>query len=297
MSSLLFVNIEDLMLDFAKDNKLHDWIIIVVSEDIVASLKTRTVNYGIQTGIEYESKFDNIEFVPSLMPVSRLMEGIFDGRQDQKKRMQFIEEYTSQLLDANAFTDLCCIADMIINDNTDVMIVTTRTETSMNDFTEVLRDFIIDEFKIVGYHYTELMKLSKYIDDTTKYNSILLSLPFDVPETFTGRNFHTIIDNCILGDIDEVKEHLEVQKSLAANMSAKPGTENNLESIFFNRFTEDLEDKLRELLLKKDEDYLKNICRNKGIRIVPHSTKNLLVDKIMHSIKIDSSRRVDYIQE
>ena len=125
------------------------------------------------------------------------------------------------------------------------------------------------------------------------YNAIKDSLDFDIPDTFDGKNIEVIMEH-FTDDMDEVKKNLEAQKVIAANTGASPGEENDLTSVFFNRFTEDLEDKVREILEKKDIEVIKELCRQKKIRIGHNPSKDFLIDKIMFNIKKDTAREVHY---
>lgn len=287
MGALLFINFNDLVMDFAKDHDLHEWMIMVASHEIMGSLKTRTAMVGISTGIQYESKYDNIEFVSSIRPNPSVMEHAYGT-----DKSSFIEMYNSQLLGSEPFMDLCCIVDMIVNSGCKVMIVMAPYECA-GKIPYFLNQFIGDEFGIYGYLYEDLLRLSNNYENKSMYEKVVKSVEFDVPDEFTGRNFDVIIEN-LADNIEEVKEKLELQKVIAANMSANPGEENDITSIFFNRFTEDLCCKLKELLLNRSESDIKDLCRTKKIRISPNATKEFLVDKILHSMKLDVAREVEY---
>lgn len=303
MGSLLFMTIEDMMTDFARDHDLHDFSIMVTSSMITASLKPRTASLSyVATGITYESKYDNIEFTLEIKPSAHLESLLYgnmygtSNRNNQRKQIDaFVDGYNSQLIESEPYLTCCAIADMIINSDANVIILMTDSDVKeMPVFPETLNNFMEDEFHIFGYDYKELLKISKAFNDgKDEYDKMLKYLSYDVPEEFNGRNFEVIYNNSIDGDIDVVKKELEAKKIVAANLNAKPGRENDINSIFFNKFTEDLEEKLRELLLSKENEVLRNICRNRGVRVSPKSTKEFLVDKILHSMKIDSAR-VEY---
>lgn len=287
MGALMFISFDDLVTDFAKDNDLHQWMIVVASHEIAGSLKMRSSIAGVSTNIQYESKYDNIEFVSSIRPTPSIMEHAY-GYDNES----FIEMYNSHLLGSEPFMDLCCIVDMIVNQDCKVMIVMASYECAAK-IPYFLNQFIEDEFGIHGYLYEDLLRLSKHYDNKTMYEKIVKSMDFPVSEEFTGRNFDVITEN-FTDNIDEVKEKLELQKTIAASMVADPGEENDITSIFFNRFTEDLQHKLRELLLNRSEKDIKDLCRLRKIRIAPNSSKEYLVDKILHDMKVDVAREVEY---
>ena len=65
--SLMFVQLEDLVTKFARYNDLADYSILVVSTEIGATLKVKSSIGSVATGVSYESKYDNIEFVDSIL--------------------------------------------------------------------------------------------------------------------------------------------------------------------------------------------------------------------------------------
>lgn len=290
MGALMFISFDDLLMDFAKDQDLSKWEIVIASHEIMGSLKTRGAIAGVSTGINYESKYDNIEFVNSLRPTASTMEYAYSTDKDR-----FIESYNSHLLSAEPFMDVCCIVDMIVNEDINVMIVMAGYECSAR-IPEYLREFIDDQFGVTGFLYSDLKRLSENFDNPTIYEKIIKSIHIEVPEEFNGRNFDCILSQSIV-NIDVVKENLELQKTVAADMCADPGEEDNLKSIFFNRFTEDLESKLKSLLMKRSDDDIKDICRAKQIRIAPGASKQMLVDKILHNMRLNSVREVEYVED
>lgn len=289
MASLMFIDIETLVTDYAKDHDLAKWEILIVSREIVGTLALRSSSsYGITTDVEFESKYENIEFVPSLRPTPSMLETLFDGN----GASSFIELYKNRLIDSEPFIDICCIADMIINSDLNVMIVMTDYELKSH-IAEVLREFIEEEFGIYGFMYSDLKRLETYLGDPS-YDKIVESLPFDVPDTFTGRNFEVITCQFNTDEIDKLKENLELQKAVASNINAKAGEEDDLTSIFFNKITETLEEKVREILNKKSLEMIRELCRKKEIRVSPSATKESLIDRIMANMKLNSVREVEY---
>lgn len=285
--SLLFINFDDLIMKFAKENDLGEYSILIASHEINGSLKVKSAMSGVSTGIRYESKYDNIEFVSSLRPTPQAMEHAY-GSTDKST---FIGLYNSHLLSVEPFTDICSIVDMVVNSHCNVLIVVSVYEDAANVLS-YLRDFIEDEFLLRGYLYDELERLSSNYENKPLYQKIVASLDFDVPESFDGKDFDCIVSQ--YGDEEEIKKQLELQKVIAASMAAKPGEENDITAIFFNRFTEDLESKVKEMLLKRDDDSIKDMCRAKEIRIAPKASKEMLVDKLLHAMKLKVARTVEY---
>lgn len=289
MASLVFISHEDLLMDFAKDHDLHNYNIMIASHEISGSLKTASSVSGISQAITYESKYDNIEFVNSLRPTPTIMEYAYS-----EDKTRFASMYASHLISDEPYLDLCTILDMVVNQGYNIMIVMARYEHA-GRIPSCLREFIENEFGIVGYIYEDLLRLSENYG-TPVYDKIVKTLPYKVPEEFTGRNFDVITSN-FTGELslDEIKQNLEVQKAIAVGMNTDSADDDSdFKSVFFNRFTEDLKDKVKESLMNKSEEIIKEICRNKQIRISPKYSKEFLVDKILLSMHIDNNRRVEY---
>lgn len=283
--SLVLITFDDLLMKFAKTNDLGEYEIIVASHEIAGSLTLRQSIAGMPTASQYESKYDNIEFVPSLRPCVSAMEHAFG-----QSRETYIEIYNSQLLDVEPLTDLCCIIDMIVNQGIDCLLVVSQYEQAARMF-DYLGAFIKDMFLLESYQFTDLDALVETYG-TPLYEKTRVSVPFDVPDKFDGIHLDCIVKN--IGDVSAIKEKLELEKTIAASMQARPGEEESFKDLFFNRFTETLEDKVREQLQKRTMDDVKNICRDRGLRISPSATKEMLIDNIIHSIKLYTAKCVDY---
>lgn len=284
--SLMFISFDDLIMKFARYNDLGDYSILIASHELAASLKKKSTVASISTGVDYESKYDNIEFVSSLRPPVGAMEFCYSGN-----RNTFIEMYNSHLLSAEPMNDLCAIVDMIINNDCDVLIVNAAYEYA-GQIPNYLQMFILDQFDLQSYLFTDLEKLSTTFDNKDEYRKVVRSLDIDIPKEFDGKDFDIILRN--YGDINKIRERLELQKGIVATMLADPGTENDITTMFWNKFTENLEDKVRDLLMKRSENDIKDLCRAKTIRISPGSTKEQLVDKILHELKLTAQRIVEY---
>jgi len=282
----MFISFDDLIMKFARYNDLANYFILIASHELNGSIKQKSTIASISTGIDYESKYDNIEFVSSLRPPASAMEYCYAGKRDM-----FIELYNSHLLSAEPMNDLCAIVDMAINSHCDVLIVNAAYEYA-GQIPNYLQMFILDQFDFQSYLFTDLEKLSTTFDDKAAYKKVVKSLDIDIPEEFDGKDFNIILRN--VGNIDKIHERLELQKGIVATMMAEPGTENDFTTMFWNRFTESLEDKVRDLLMKRSENDIKDLCRAKTVRITPGSTKEQLVDKILHELKLTAQRIVEY---
>lgn len=284
--SLMFVKLEDLITKFARYNDIANYSILIVSSEISASLKVRATVAGVSTGVHYESRYDNIEFVDSLRPPAAAIEYAYNPR----ARENFLTKYESHLLDGEPFIDICAIVDMVVNEGIDVIIVFSVYEAA-GDIHGALRDFIFGEFGLQGYKYEELERLITYYGKD-EYQGVVNTIGFEVPTEFDGDNVVPIIKS--IGDVEKIRERLEIQKGIAASLNADPGEENDITAIFFNRFTEDLQSKVKDLLMRRSDDAIKDMCREKGVRITKTATKENLVDKILHEMRLDTRRVKEY---
>lgn len=284
MGSLVMITCDDLLMKFAKDNDLGKYEIIVSSHELGGSLKFQKTEHGYPQAVDYESKYENIEFVPSLRPTVAAMEHAFSPASKET----FISLYNSQLLGALALTDMCCIIDMIVTHDCDVLLVMAAYEAA-GCILEYLQVFIKDEFLVQSYLFSDLEKLVNAYG-TPIYDRLVKSLDFEVPKEFDGTNIDVIVKN--IGDVDKIKEKLELEKGVAVSLSASADAEETFGEMFFNRFTEVMEEQVKEMLHKRDFDEIKEVCRNKGIRIAPHSTKDTLINDIIHNMRMDSAKSI-----
>lgn len=286
--SLLLIDFDDLMMKFARRNDLADFSILIASSDIIGSKCMRATNKDYGT-YEYKSKYDNIEFVDTIRPTSRIMSFC------EPDNLHFAEAYEQQLLDAEPFNDICAIVDMVVNQGCNVIIVMAAYEV-MGNTLGLLQLFLEEQFYLRAYTFDSLERLALTFDNKPLYRKVVASLDFPVPEEFDGSDFTCILQN--IGDRKKIKEQLEFQKGIAAELRANANDdEDALINIYFNRFTESLEDKVREALLKRDIEAIKEICRTRKIRIGINATKESLVDRILQSMRLTSNRIIRYEHE
>ena len=148
MASLLFITINDLFMDYLKNNKvdMESTNIIIASRDIETDIRRNT-----RTGTEYESKYKNIDFAIELSPTPSVLE-MYTG----SSSAMYIESYREQLANTTVIQkDLCAIVDMIVNESFDIIIVCSISEMNMQYF-YILRDYIDEVFRLHGYIYGEL---------------------------------------------------------------------------------------------------------------------------------------------
>ena len=290
MAALLIAKYSDFIEKFMMNNKISDWEIFVVSYDIGATIKMTDISedspmaYG--DCINYVSKYENVEFLTSLRPTYNSLE-IGYGDKDT-----FEEMYYSRLIDKNPFTDICCISDLILNENANTLILFNGVE-YVTGVGQILSDFFEEEFKINAFLLDDIDRLCENFG-TSNYDIIKEQFGYNIPESFDGTN-PSVIWEQITDDIDDAKKTLEAQKIIVQDLNTKAGMNDSIESIFFNKFTETLEEKLEYILNQKDIKVIKELCKQKGISVNRNNTKEFLVKKIIREIKKNSSEKIiDY---
>lgn len=124
-----------------KEKNLQDYLLIVIGRDIIASDKSITTYNATQS----ISKYDNIEFLPSLTPKAASMEYLGADQIDQFSNM-----YVNQLMGDEPLKDMLCIVDMIVNDGIKIIMVHHSTDQKLG-WTPLLFDTFEDVFGIRCY--------------------------------------------------------------------------------------------------------------------------------------------------
>lgn len=172
LGMILYMPIEEFFTEYVRNNNLGNTQILIISRDVVADIKEKE-KYN---NINYLSRYDNVTFVPSLLPNPASMEFAYG---DDKTR--FVEAYEGHLLGDEAFTDLICITDMAVNDGIDIILLSSKAEFA-SKFPYFLKEFASDK---LGVNIC-LSEQLKDADNDEEYNKLLE-----------------------LGDVDEIKTLLE----------------------------------------------------------------------------------------
>lgn len=185
MAKLLYMTTTELFLkyilhkdlDFPIANTNHE--ILVISRDIVTAITRGQSHFG-GNDITYESKYDNIDFLPSLFPTAQVMEIITnEGCNSGKPRVA----YLNQLDNVNGpLTDCIAIVGLLL-DNPDITCICVCSDEEMHGYhyLEYLADYMESEFGVMMYTYAE------WENDK----------------------------NVNIGDVDEIKKKYDITKRLA----------------------------------------------------------------------------------
>lgn len=206
----LHLTINEFMEFFVKDQTkdLRNYYILVVSREIFANDKCNTGRNQIQ----YISRYDNIDFVPSVIPKAAAMEYLGADETDR-----FSSIYEKQLMSDDVMNDLLCIADMVVNDGLKVIILHHGFDQKMG-WIQILVDVFEDIFNITCYgavdildpdtdtnNYGDKEEITKainqyksYLVDTGKaedfFNTFTDSLEGTYREILSRRSTHELIE-------------------------------------------------------------------------------------------------------
>lgn len=153
---------------------LKDSFLLVCSRDIVTDNK-KLASYDSYSN-EYQSKYKNVDFIPSLMPSANQMEFLGCGDTDT-----FVEQYIERLEGDNQMKDIVSICDVVVNRQMPVIIVTSSVDMTICLYPHILQEFLKDAMGIKAYLIEDIK------DD----------------------NWDVIFD---IGDIEVIKKNIETKK-------------------------------------------------------------------------------------
>ena len=234
MASLMFMSFTDFITKFAKDHEINKYELIIISKDLVTSIQRRIPETNSTT---YESKYQNIDFASNLYPLTSVMEFSYSSSKER-----FAEAYINQLDNSENFQDLCCIADLIVNDNKDVILLCSNIEYQQG-FMQILSEHMFNMFRLESYSYEEFLEKDGIIE---------------------------------IGNKDEIKTYLDHKLGVLLG--------DDVVDYFFNRFTDDMEEQYKNLLMKKSIDDLVKLGNMKGIYVNKRKPKEEIVDHIFNSL-------------
>lgn len=123
---------------------LKDSFLLVCSRDIVTENK-KLASYDSYSN-EYQSKYKNVDFIPSLIPSASQMEYLGCGDRDT-----FIDQYTERLYGEAQMKDIVSICDVVVNRQMPIIIVTSSMDMKQCLYPYILQEFLKDEMGIKAY--------------------------------------------------------------------------------------------------------------------------------------------------
>lgn len=129
----------DLVSYVAKDFPLRNFQILIISRDIVADSQVNTGNT-----VRYRSAYDNVDFMMTVVPSGGVINMKY-SYDTEKGNQEFELAYDNQLSADDAFTDLVCMVDMVVNDHVPVIMLCSNVD-FQTGFPEQIRRFVYDRF-------------------------------------------------------------------------------------------------------------------------------------------------------
>lgn len=209
-SCILMLSIKELIGVIAKDYPLRDFQIIVADNDIITE---NSIKNNYRRDIKYESNYDNIEFLPSIIPQATVLNHIWDTEGDGRSR--FEEAYVAQLQGDQAASDITCIIDMTLHRKVPIIILYAPLSIRQH-IPDVLRQYLMDAFGIKAYDVVDLM------DDS--------------------------VDVLDIGDINEIEKNLDDSMKLIASSESEEDFYNYMTDSLLGKYRGMLEKKTEEQL-------------------------------------------------
>lgn len=201
MAFLLVSDVDRFFSNFLFDHKeepFDNYEILIVSKDIVADQKIMSDD-GVSS---YQSRYENIDFDTTLMPTPKVYE-FYAGSTPSS----YVEAFQDQLMMDNRLTSLCCIVDLVVNDNRNVVLLCSKAEYRM-EYLHILLDFLSEQFKIKGYDIEAYLEKEDITDigDIEEIRKMLLfhMTNLDLIDTDTG----LVMNNLMSDMVEKYKEVL-----------------------------------------------------------------------------------------
>lgn len=231
MGSLMIASVNDFFGSYLRHNKLSQFELMILGRDI------NTQDQINDDGkISYRSNFEHVNFVSGISP-STYVEQYAYGL----NMTEFLSAYEHQLTTPEAMMNLCCIVDLVVNKDVNVIFLCSEREFKMG-FVDPLREFIFNMFGLYMVTSIECM-----------YDPGLLTSYGDKNDIRRKLNY-------------QIKEHELVDKGLGK---------------FINRFCDDIEKSYRETLMSKSIDELYQYGLKYSIHVNKYKPKEYIVDRIM----------------
>ena len=238
MGYIVYATINDFFGEYLKESgkEFDNYEIVVISKDIIGDL-ARKNSTTAQT--EYISKYKNVDFLMNLYPDPAVMEFYTGSTKDM-----FISAYRHQLIKGSNLYDLCCLVDLVVNDDKKIFLLCVNSE-YLTGFFEIMDGVFQEQFKMKLHSYAELKSDPECIND--------------------------------IGNIDEIKVTLAYQLDVNELIDDVTGE-------FFNSLYSDMEDTYRKVLMDKSVDDLVKLALKKGIYVNKRKPKEMIVDHIMSKL-------------
>ena len=210
---LMFVSIRDLFMDILKRNsegemnfKLGDCFMLIVSRDIISKIGEKSRDFTDTN--EFQSRYENVEFLSTLLPKAELIEFVGTTGIDH-----FAEQYIESLQAEYPMSDIISICDCVANRGKPVFVVFSNSDMTIG-YPDVLMDFIHTEFGINIYKASDLVnKPADIIYDIGNIDEIRLAIKEHVNQFLIQYDldtfFNTLTDDMEKAYRDILSKHTE----------------------------------------------------------------------------------------
>lgn len=192
---IVTVSIKELIGIIARDYPLRDFQIIVADQDIITAT---SIKNSYRRDVKYESNYDNIEFVPSIVPQATVLNRIWDIDSGREK---FEDAFVAQLQGDAATSDIICMIDMTIHRKIPILIVYAPVSISQH-IPDVLRQYLFDAYGVKSYDGVDLMDESVDVLDIGDINEIEKNLDDGMKLLADSQNpeeFYNYMTDSLLG--------------------------------------------------------------------------------------------------
>ena len=234
MGSLMISSVNEFFGNYLRTNRLSNFKLMIISRDIVTDDKEN--NDGV---ISYRSHFENVTFCNGVAP-SSYVESYAYGL----NFTEFTETYIRQLNTPESMMNLCCIIDLVVNKDINVIFLCSEREFKMG-FVDPLREFIFNTFGL--YMITSI---------ECSYDPGLLTQYGDKLDIKRKLDF-------------QINEHELIDKGCGS---------------FINKYCDDVEESYRKNLMSMSIDELYQFGLKNSIHVNRYKPKEYIVDRIMARI-------------
>ena len=234
MGSLMISSVNEFFGTYLHNNRLSNYELMVIGKDIISDNQLND-----DGRISYKSNFDHVTFCSIVSPSSHVEQYAYG-----LNMAEFVDTYNRQLQTPETMYNLCCIVDLVVNRDINVIFLCSEREFKMG-FVEVLREFIFNKFGL--YMYTSV---------ECRYDPGLLTQYGDKKDISRKLEFQIKTFDLIDKGIDK----------------------------FINKYCDDVEKSYRDILMSKSVDELYHYGLKHSIHVNRYKSKEYIVDRLMRKV-------------
>ncbi len=152
---ILFSTVNDLVRYIARDYPLKNFEVVVISKSIITESR-RKEQRNVGNEIIDESKYDNVDFIPNLIPTTSTLSLLYSGRKGGSGYEEFSSAYLNQLAEDAVFSELICLVDMAFTDHIPILVISIEIDFSMG-YPDILMSYIEQMFGYKCYTVNDFL--------------------------------------------------------------------------------------------------------------------------------------------